>query len=51
MGRGGRSVRIADTTEHAKVVIGGGCVVQGEVGSRVAHRLRGKTVEKVCGGV
>jgi hypothetical protein len=47
----GRSVRIAGTTEHAKVVVGGDCVVQGEVGSRVAHRLRGKTDEEVCGGV
>jgi hypothetical protein len=46
-----RSVRVAGTTEHAKVVIGGGCVVQCEVGSRMAHRLGGKTVEKVGGGV
>jgi hypothetical protein len=50
MGRGGGSVGIAGTAEHAKVVVGGGCAVQGEVGSRVAHRLRGKKVE-VCGGV
>jgi hypothetical protein len=46
-----RSVRIAGTTEHAKVVVGGGCVVQCEVRSRVAHRLGGKTVYKVGGGV
>ena len=45
------SVRVAGTAEHAKVVVGGGCVVQCEVGSRVAHRLGGKTVEKVGGGV
>ena len=45
------SVRVAGTAEHAKVVVGGGCVVQGEVGSRVAHRLGGKMVEKVCDGV
>jgi hypothetical protein len=45
------SVRVAGTAEHAKVGVGGGCAVQGEVGSRVAHRLGGKTVEKVCGGV
>jgi hypothetical protein len=44
-------VRIAGTIEHALMVVGGDCVVQGEVGSRVAHRLRGKTVEEVCGGV
>jgi hypothetical protein len=46
-----RSVRVAGTTEHAKVVVGGGCAIQGEVGSRVAHRRGGKTVEKVGGGV
>jgi hypothetical protein len=34
-----------------KVVVRGGCVVQDEVGSRVAHHLRGKAVEEVCGGV
>jgi hypothetical protein len=45
------SVRVAGTTEHAKVVIGGGCAIQGEVGSRVAHRLGGKMVEEVGGGV
>jgi hypothetical protein len=45
-----KSVRVAGTTEHAKVVVGGGCVVQ-SVGSRVAHRLGGKTTEKVGGGV
>jgi hypothetical protein len=45
------SVRVAGTAEHAKVVVGGGCVVQGEVGSRVAHRLGWKTVEEVGGGV
>jgi hypothetical protein len=39
MGSGGRSVRIAGTAEHAKVVVGGGYAVQGEVGSRVAYRL------------
>jgi hypothetical protein len=45
------SVRVAGTAEHTKVVVGGGCAVQGEVGSRVVHRLGWKTVEKVCGGV
>jgi hypothetical protein len=46
-----RSVRVAGTAEHAKVVVGGGCAVQGDVGSRVAYHLGGKTVEKVGGGV
>jgi hypothetical protein len=45
------SVRVAGTTEHAKVVVGGGGAVQGEVGSWLAHRLGGKTVEEVGGGV
>jgi hypothetical protein len=50
--RGGSgSVRVAGTAEHAEVVVGGGCAVQDEVGSGVSHRLRGKTIEKVCGGV
>jgi hypothetical protein len=50
MGSSG-SVRVAGIAEHAKVVVGGGCAVQGEVGSRLAHRLGGKTVEEVGGGV
>ena len=50
-GSSGRSVGIAGTTEHAKVIIGGGCVVHSKVGSGVAHRLRGKAVEEMCGGV
>jgi hypothetical protein len=45
------SVGIAGTTEHAKVVVGGGCAVQSEVGGRVAHRLRWEAVEEVGGGV
>jgi hypothetical protein len=45
------SVRIASTIEHAEVVVGGGCAVQGVVGSRVAHRLRWEAVEEVGGGV
>jgi hypothetical protein len=45
------SVRVAGTAEHAKVVVGGVCAVQGEVGSRVAHRLGWKRVKEVGGGV
>jgi hypothetical protein len=44
------SVGIASTAEHAKVVVGGGYAIQSEVGSGVAHRLRGEAVE-MCGGV
>jgi hypothetical protein len=40
------SVRVAGTSEHAKVVVGGGCAVQGEVGGGVAHRLRWEAVER-----
>jgi hypothetical protein len=48
--RGGSgSVRVAGIAEHAQVVVGRGCVVQGEVRCRVAHRLRGKTVEEMRG--
>jgi hypothetical protein len=51
MGSGDRSVGIAGTAEHAKVIIGGGCAIQGEVGSGMAHRLRGEPVEEMCSGV
>jgi hypothetical protein len=33
------------------VVVGGGCAIQSEVGSGVAHRLRGEAVEEMCGCV
>jgi hypothetical protein len=33
------------------VAVGGGCAIQGKVGSRVAHCLRDKTVEEGCGSV
>jgi hypothetical protein len=51
MRSGGGSVRIAGTAEHAKVVIGRGYAIEGEVRCRVAHRLRGKTIEEVGGCV
>jgi hypothetical protein len=51
MGSSSGSVRVAGTSEHAKVVVGGGCVVQGEVGGGVAHRLRWEAVEEVGGDV
>jgi hypothetical protein len=43
---GSRSVRVAGTAEHAQVVIGRGCAIQGKVRCRVAHRLRGKTLRR-----
>jgi hypothetical protein len=36
---GSKNVRVAGTTEHAQVVVGRGCAVQGKVRCRVAHRL------------
>jgi hypothetical protein len=42
------SVRVAGTSEHTEVVVGGGCAIQGEVGDGVAHRLRWETVEEVA---
>jgi hypothetical protein len=51
MSSGGGSVRIAGTAKHAKVVVGGGYAIEGEVGSRVAHRLQGKAVKEVGGSV
>jgi hypothetical protein len=50
MGSGGGSAGIAGTTEHAEVIVRGGYVIQGKVGSGVAHHLRGEAVE-MCGGV
>jgi hypothetical protein len=50
--RGGSgSVRVAGTAEHAQVVVGRSCAVQGEVRCRVAHRLRGRMVEEMLGGI
>jgi hypothetical protein len=51
IGSGGGSVGIAGTVEHANVVVGGGCAIQGKVGSGMAHRLRGEAVEEMCSGV
>jgi hypothetical protein len=41
VGSSGGGVGVAGTTENTEVVVGGGCAIQGEVGSVVAHRLRG----------
>jgi hypothetical protein len=38
------SVGIASTTEHAEMVVGGGCAVWGEVRGGVTHRLRWEVV-------
>jgi hypothetical protein len=51
MGSSSGIVRVAGTSEHTEVVVGGGCAVQGEVGGAVAHRLLWEVVEKVGGCV
>jgi hypothetical protein len=51
MGSSSGSVGIAGIAEHAEGVIRVGCAVQGEVGSKVAHRLRWEVIEGVGGGV
>jgi hypothetical protein len=40
MGSSSGSVRVAGTSKHAEMVVGGGCAIQGEVGVGVAHCLR-----------
>jgi hypothetical protein len=51
MRSGSGGVGIAGIAEHAKVVVRGGCAVQGKVRGGVAHRLRGEAIEQMCGGV
>jgi hypothetical protein len=51
VGSVGGSVAIVGTTEHAKMVVGGGFAIHGKVGSGVTHRLREEAVEEMCGGV
>jgi hypothetical protein len=48
MASGGGSVGVAGIAKDTKVVVGGGCAIQCEVGSGMVHRLRGKAVEKMC---
>jgi hypothetical protein len=42
---------VARVEARAEVGVRGGRAVQGEVGSGVAHRLRGEAVEEMCSGV
>jgi hypothetical protein len=51
MGSSGRSVGIAGTTKHMNMVIGGGCAIQGIVGSGVTHDLQGEVIEDMGSGV
>jgi hypothetical protein len=51
VGSDGGGVEIAGTSEHTKVVIGGGCAIQDKVGSGVAHHLRREAVEEMSSGL
>jgi hypothetical protein len=44
----GGEIRIACTTEHAQVLIGGGDSMEGEVWTDRADRLGGEAVQKIC---
>jgi hypothetical protein len=43
--------RIASTTEHAQMLIGGGDSMEGEVWTGHDDRLGGEAVQQICGGV
>jgi hypothetical protein len=47
----GIEIRIADTTEHAQVLIGGSDSIEDEVWASRADRLGGEVVQQICGGV
>jgi hypothetical protein len=44
-------IRIAGTTEHVQVLIGGGDSMVGEVWTGHADRLDGEAVQQICGSV
>jgi hypothetical protein len=47
----GGEIRIAGTTEHVQVRIGGGDSMMGEVCTGHVDRLGGEAVQQICGGV
>jgi hypothetical protein len=47
----GEEIRIAGTTKHAQVLIGGGDSMEGEVWIGRTDRLGGEAVQQICGGV
>jgi hypothetical protein len=51
MGGFGGEIKIAGSTEHVQVLIGGGDSMEGEVWAGHAYRLGGEVVEQICGGV
>jgi hypothetical protein len=44
-------IRIAGTTEHTQVLIGGGNSMKGEVWTDRADHLGGEAIQQICGGV
>jgi hypothetical protein len=44
-------IRIVGTTEHAKVLIGGGNSMEDEVWTGHVDHLSGEAVHQICGGV
>jgi hypothetical protein len=44
-------IRIASTTKHAQVLIGGGDSMEGKVLAGRADSLGGEAVQQICGGV
>jgi hypothetical protein len=44
----GGEIRIASTTEHAQVLIGGGDYMEGEVRAGHADCLGGETIQQIC---
>jgi hypothetical protein len=47
----GGEIRIAGTTEHAQVIIGGGDSMEGKVWTGRTDRLGGEAIQQICGGV
>jgi hypothetical protein len=47
----GGEIRIAGTTEHTQVLIGGADSMEGEVWTVRTDRLGGEAVQQICGGV
>jgi hypothetical protein len=46
-----REIRIAGTTEHVQVFIGGGDSMEGEVWTGRVDRLGREVIQQICGGV
>jgi hypothetical protein len=46
-----REIRIAGTTEHTQVLIGGGDSIVGKVWIGRVDRLGGEAVQQICGGM